>query len=122
MRKVVSDGGAAMNAMLDSLSTKLSNTKPHEAQVLQLFTQIKATTHTCLQAAQQPDGQVRLSWIAGDYLRLATLGLLAWSWTRIEAAEGSNSNRWQAPAAALRAWVLPEAGMRSGIIAAQLGH
>jgi MFS family permease len=52
----------------------------------------------------------------------ATLALLAWSWTRIEAAQGSDAPRWQAPAAALRAWVLPEFGMRSDIIAAQLGH
>ena len=122
MRKVVSDGGAAMTAMLDALAHGLSANNAHEAQVLELFAQLKATTHTCVQAAQQPDGQVRLSWIAGDYLRLATLALLAWSWTRIEAAEGSNRTRWQAPAAALRAWVLPEAGMRSGIIGAQLGH
>jgi hypothetical protein len=122
MRKVVSDGGAAMNAMLDALAHGLSANKAHEAQVLELFAQLKATTHTCVQAAQQPDGQVRLSWIANDYLRLATLALLAWSWTRIEAAEGSDGPRWQAPATALRAWVLPEFGMRSGIIAAQLGH
>jgi hypothetical protein len=90
--------------------------------VLQLFTQLKATTHTCLQAAQQPDGQVRLSWIAGDYLRMATLALLAWSWTRIEAAPASQAPRWQAPAAALRAWVLPEFGMRANIIETQLTH
>jgi hypothetical protein len=122
MRKVVSDGGAAMNAMLDALAHGLSANKAHEAGVLELFAQLKATTHTCVQAAQQPDGQVRLSWIANDYLRLATLALLAWSWTRIEAAQGSDAPRWQAPAAALRAWVLPEFGMRAGIIAAQLGH
>jgi alkylation response protein AidB-like acyl-CoA dehydrogenase len=120
MRKVVSDGGAAMNAMLDALSTQLSNAKAHEAHVLKLFAQLKATTQTCLHAAQQADGQVRLSWIAGDYLRMATLALLAWSWTRIEAAQGSDTPRWQAPAQALRAWVLPEFAMRSHIIEAQL--
>jgi hypothetical protein len=120
MRKVVSDGGKAMNAMLDALAHGLSASKKHEAQVIELFAQLKTTTHTCAQAALQPDGQVRLSWIANDYLRLATLALLAWSWTRIEAAHGSDAPRWQAPAQALRAWVLPEFGMRSGIIAAQL--
>jgi len=108
--------------MLDSLSTQLSSAQAHEAHVLELFAQLKATTQTCLQAAQQPDGQVRLSWIAGDYLRMATLALLAWSWTRIEAAQGSDNARWQAPAQALRAWVLPEFGMRSGMIEAQLAH
>jgi len=90
--------------------------------VLHLFEQLQATTRLCLDAAQRSDGQVRLSWIAGDYLRMATLALLAWSWTRIEAAEGSHAPRWQAPASALRAWVLPEFEMRAGIIAAQLQH
>jgi hypothetical protein len=65
---------------------------------------------------------VRLSWIAGDYLRMATLALLAWSWTRIEAAPGSSNPRWQHPAAALRAWVLPEFDMRASMIGAQLGQ
>jgi hypothetical protein len=121
MRKVVSDGGTAMHAMLDGLAAKLSHNQSNEARVLQLFAQLKTTTHTCVQAAQQPDGQVRLSWIAGDYLRMATLALLAWSWTRIEAAPSSNSARWQHPAAALRAWVLPEFDMRASMIGAQLG-
>ncbi|MBU3646808.1 MAG: acyl-CoA dehydrogenase [Limnohabitans sp.] len=122
MRKVVSDGGAALSAMLTHLSQTLSSSKAHEAQVLHLFEQLQTTTRLCLDAAQRSDGQVRLSWIAGDYLRLATLALLAWSWTRIEAAEGSQAPRWQAPAHALRAWVLPEFDMRAGIIAAQLQH
>jgi hypothetical protein len=122
MRKVVSDGGTALTAMLDTLARGLSESKAHEAQVLQLFAQLKATTQICLNASQQNDGQVRLSWIAGDYLRLGTLALLAWSWTRIEAAQGSDTPRWQSPALALRAWVLPEFNMRSGIIGAQLGN
>ncbi len=120
MRKVVSDGGAALSAMLSHLSQHLSSSKAHEAQVLQLFEQLQDTTRTCLDAAQRSDGQVKLSWIAGDYLRVATLALLAWSWTRIEAAPGSDASRWQAPAEALRAWVLPEFAMRTQIIASQL--
>jgi alkylation response protein AidB-like acyl-CoA dehydrogenase len=122
MRKVVSDGGMALNAMLDSLAQQLSETKPHEAQVLHLFKRLKATTQMCVTCAPQADGHVRLSWIAGDFLRLATLALLAWSWTRIESANGSDTLRWQAPANALRAWVLPEFDMRSGMIETQLGQ
>ncbi len=120
MRKVVSDGGAALSAMLAHLSQGLSKNNAHEAQVLHLFEQLQATTRTCLDAAQRSDGQVRLSWIAGDYLRVATLALLAWGWTRIETADGSDAARWQAPAAALRAWVLPEFAMRANIIDVQL--
>ena len=126
MRKVVSDSGAALNAMLDALQSDLDETKTHEAHVTQLLARLRALTTLCVQTQSRADGAVRLSWIAGDYLRVATLALLAWSWTRIERATNSSNDleaaaRWQAPAQALRAWVLPEFEMREQIIAQQLG-
>ena len=119
MRKVLGDGGAAMNAMLDELSAGLNAQAPHEAQVLHLFAQLRDITQQATQVQTRTDGSVTLSWIAGDYLRVATLALLAWSWTRIEAAQPTDAARWHAPAAALRAWVLPEFEMRLNIIRAQ---
>ena len=119
MRKVLGDGGAAMNAMLDELSAGLNAQAPHEAQVLHLFAQLRDITQQATQVQTRPDGSVTLSWIAGDYLRVATLALLAWSWTRIEAAQPTDAARWHAPATALRAWVLPEFEMRLNIIRAQ---
>jgi hypothetical protein len=65
------------------------------------------------------DGALTLSWIAGDYLRLTALALLAWSWVRIEQANTQQAARWSAPAKALRAWVLPEFGMRKTLIEQQ---
>ncbi len=128
MRKVVADGGAALYATLDELALGLSASHVHEAQVLALFDQLRALTAQAVATAQAPDGAVRLSWIAGDYLRLATLALLAWSWTQIDAAvqalpaTNDTATRWRAPAAALRAWVLPEFGMRAEIVRAQCIH
>ena len=119
MRKVLGDGGVALNAMLNELSAGLSAQAPHEAQVLHLFAQLRDITQQATQVQTRPDGNVTLSWIAGDYLRVATLALLAWSWTRIEAAQPTDAARWHAPAAALRAWVLPEFEMRLNIIRAQ---
>jgi alkylation response protein AidB-like acyl-CoA dehydrogenase len=119
MRKVLGDGGVALNAMLDELSAGLNAQAPHEAQVLHLFAQLRDITQQATQVHTRPDGSVTLSWIAGDYLRVATLALLAWSWTRIEAAQPTDAARWHAPAAALRAWVLPEFEMRLNIIRAQ---
>ena len=119
MRKVLGDGGAALNAMLAELSAGLNENAPHEAQVLALFKQLRDITQEATQVRTRADGSVTLSWIAGDYLRLATLALLAWSWTRIEAAQPTDTARWHAPAAALRAWVLPEFEMRLNIIRAQ---
>jgi alkylation response protein AidB-like acyl-CoA dehydrogenase len=119
MRKVLGDGGTSLNAMLDELSAGLDPNAVHEAHVLALFKQLRDITQEATQAHTRADGSVTLSWIAGDYLRLATLALLAWSWTRIEAAQPTDVARWQAPATALRAWVLPEFEMRVNIIRAQ---
>jgi alkylation response protein AidB-like acyl-CoA dehydrogenase len=119
MRKVLGDGGVSLNAMLDELSVGLNENAPHEAHVLLLFKQLRDITQEATEVNTRTDGSVTLSWIAGDYLRLATLALLAWSWTRIEAAQPIDAARWQAPATALRAWVLPEFEMRMNIIRAQ---
>jgi hypothetical protein len=121
----VADGGAALHATLDELALGLSASHVHEAQVLALFDQLRVLTAQAVATAQAPDGAVRLSWIAGDYLRLATLALLAWSWTLIDAAvqalpaTNDTATRWRAPAAALRTWVLPEFGMRAEMVRAQ---
>jgi alkylation response protein AidB-like acyl-CoA dehydrogenase len=119
MRKVLGDGGAGLNALLDELSSDLNGQAPHEAHVLHLFAQLRAITQEATQAQTHADGHVTLSWIAGDYLRVATLALLAWAWTRIEAAQPTDAARWHASASALRAWVLPEFDMRLNIIRAQ---
>jgi alkylation response protein AidB-like acyl-CoA dehydrogenase len=119
MRKVLGDGGTSLNAMLDELSAGLDANSVHEAHVLALFKQLRDITQEATQVHTRADGSVTLSWIAGDYLRLATLALLAWSWTRIEAAKPTDAARWHAPATALRAWVLPEFEMRVNIIRAQ---
>jgi alkylation response protein AidB-like acyl-CoA dehydrogenase len=120
MRKVLGDGGAGLNAMLDELSAGLNTQARHEAQVLHLFAQLRDITQQAMHVhTRTDDGSVTLNWIAGDYLRVAALALLAWSWTRIEAAQPTHAARWHAPAAALRAWVLPEFDMRLHIIRAQ---
>ena len=119
MRKVLGDGGAAVNAMLNELAAGLNESTPHEAHVLTLFKQLRDITQEATHMHTRADGSVTLNWIAGDYLRLVTLALLAWSWTRIEAAQPTDAARWQAPATALRAWVLPEFDMRVNIIRAQ---
>jgi alkylation response protein AidB-like acyl-CoA dehydrogenase len=119
IRKVLGDGGAGLNALLDELSSNLNSQSPQEAHVLHLFAQLRAITQEATQAQTHADGHVTLSWIAGDYLRVATLALLAWAWTRIEAAQPTDAARWHASASALRAWILPEFDMRLNIIRAQ---
>jgi alkylation response protein AidB-like acyl-CoA dehydrogenase len=120
MRKVLSDKGNALNALLDELSAPLRSDNPGEAGVLKLFATWREVTQSALQTQSLAEGAVRLNWIAGDYLRLAALALLAWSWQRIEqAAKASAAEydpRWQAPQRALRDWVLPECQMRADMV------
>jgi len=117
MRKVLGDGAQALGAMLNELSASLDPTEASHAQVLTFFANLRQVTDEAKVVQAQPSGSITLSWIAGDYLRLAALALLAWSWTRIEAAQ-NESDRWRAPAQALRAWVLPEFDMRLAMIRA----
>lgn len=57
------------------------------------------------------------------YLRACALVLIDWAWHRIEAGLDDNTperaTRWDAPARALRLWLLPEFDMRAGIVAQQ---
>ena len=119
MRKVLADNGHGLQAMLSELSASLPSGNAHTKEVQDLFAQLNALTQEAVEVNTRSEGAVTLSWIAGDYLRLATLALLAWSWVRIEEANDSHSQRWSVPAKALRAWVLPEFGMRKTLIQQQ---
>ena len=120
MRKVLSDQGNALNALIDALSAPLRSDQVGEARVLQLFATWREVTQSALQTQALADGAVRLNWIAGDYLRLAALALLAWAWQRIEQAAKAGAAeygpRWHAPQRALHDWVLPEFQMRAEMI------
>ncbi len=119
MRKVIADSGCALNAMLDELATSLDSQHAHDAKALHLFEQLRAVTQEAVAMQTTPNGAVTLNWIAGDYLRLATLALLSWAWSQISHANAAHLDRWQRPAEALHAWVLPEFEMRLHIIRAQ---
>ena len=112
VRKVLADGGAGLNALLAELEadTRTAGNAP-AADALHALQQ--ATTALAARCAQ--DATLAYH-VADDYLRAVAVGLLAWAWTRI-AASAPAEPRWQAPARAFRAWVLPELAMRLGIVA-----
>ena len=123
MRKVLADNGQGLhdmlNDMLQTIADPLHAQHPHAVQVRDLFEQLNALTQQAVQVNTRADGALTLSWIASDYLRLVALALLAWSWVRIEQAEGGDNERWQVPAQAFRTWVLPEFGMRKTLLEQQ---
>ncbi len=114
VRKIMSDGGASLNQLLDDMKADIQ-TETAEAHQLR-----KLTQEIVLAAPQDPSLGHR---VADDYLRAMALVLLQWAWRRIEAQLNEDmpqvEERWLAPAKAFHQWVLPEFAMRCHIIQTQ---
>ncbi|PVE05230.1 acyl-CoA dehydrogenase family protein [Limnohabitans sp. Rim28] len=121
VRKVLPDGGAAMNALLEGLQVDLPSGAKASTQAGARIQTLRAITAQIVKAAPQ-DAALAYR-VADDYLRAVALVLMDWAWLRIEAGvDDSTPNattRWRAPAQALRSWVLPEFQMRTFIIVQQ---
>ncbi len=120
VRKVLPDGAAALTTLLHELRQDMDASHAADAQALQLLTTLGEANHELVRACAQDPALAY--WVADDYLRAVALALLAWAWARIDAGLRSSANqeqlnpRWQAPAQALRHWVLPEFDMRMNIV------
>jgi hypothetical protein len=121
VRKVLPDGGASMNALLDGLQADLPKDAKASTQAQARLQTLRAITQQIVKAA--PLDAALPYRVADDYLRAVALVLMDWAWLRIEAGVEAHtphaSSRWAAPAKALRSWVLPEFQMRSFIIVSQ---
>ena len=125
VRKVLGDGGRDLNLLLDDLQDDLEDDLPgdgvHRQAALTRIAGLRTTTQRLLLAA--PNDATLAHRVADDFLRATALVMLDWAWLRIDAGLPRSSpdarERWQAPARALRHWVLPEFEMRLAIITAQ---
>ena len=121
VRKVMADGGQGMNGLLDFVEADIPAHAATRTAALARIGTLRAVTKQILDAAPK-DAQLPYR-VADDYLRACALVLLDWAWLRIDAAVDSSvanaATRWQAPAKALRQWVLPEFQMRTYIIVQQ---
>ncbi len=129
VRKVLTDGGQGMNALMDTLGADLvptdpahtkANTQAH-TQALKRMQSLRTLTAQIVHTAPQ-DAALAFR-VADDYLRAVALVLMDWAWLRIEAGLSADTPnalaRWTTPAQALRHWVLPEFDMRCAIIGQQ---
>jgi len=121
VRKVLADGGQGLNALLDFVETDIPAQASTRNAALARIGTLRAVTKQIVEAATK-DAQLPFR-VADDYLRACALVLLDWAWLRIDAAVNATTpnaaTRWQAPAKALRQWVLPEFQMRTYIIVQQ---
>jgi alkylation response protein AidB-like acyl-CoA dehydrogenase len=121
VRKALADGGAGLMALLHELRGDLDPSHASDAMALRQFATLGELT---LELAEANARDTSLAfWVADDYLRAMAVALLAWAWSRIDAAltpaMPDLATRWQAPSQALRHWVLPEFDMRVAIIKAR---
>lgn len=114
VRKVLPDAGAGFAACLLELRDELDASRDNEADAQRRMAQLRYLG-TSIALAAKADPQLPYE-VADDYLRVAMLTLMAWAWARIERAAPTGDERWSAPAAAFRRWLLPEFDMRLGLV------
>jgi hypothetical protein len=117
VRKVLADRGAGLAVLLSELEAELDDCRPADTCVLRRFAELRHLTGQLAEAAIQNPALPFEA--ADDYLRACALALLAWAWSRIEAAAPAAMPRWSEGAAALRVRVLPEFDMRMNIMQGQ---
>jgi hypothetical protein len=114
VRKIMSDGGASLNQLLDDMKAERQHETAEATQLRKLTAQILTA------APQDPSLGHR---VADDYLRAMALVLLQWAWHRIESQLAPDlpnvEARWWSPSKAFHQWVLPEFAMRCHIIQTQ---
>ena len=118
VRKVMSDGGQSLLALLDDL---LHDLHAHAAHTTAWQGRVEVlrelTTDVLAAAGSQPALPFEF---ADDYLRALGVVLLDWAWLRIGLAVQDDTpdgaTRWRQPAKALQRWVVPEFDLRVGIV------
>ncbi len=121
-RKVLPDRGAVLGLVLDRLDAELAplsaaGSTAHQTAVLaregvQRTRELLSTLGTA-----NPTQTQNLYPVAGDFLRLTTLTLMAWALTRLAAA---SQGQHAVALAAFHRWVWPEHTMRLGMVRAAL--
>jgi alkylation response protein AidB-like acyl-CoA dehydrogenase len=111
VRKVLADGGAALNALIDTLAAstpaEATQTRARQQRLREITARI---VHTSTTQADAP------YWMADDYLRAVAMVLCDWAWQQISQCSATQTERWSTPQQAFARWVLPEFSMRVDIL------
>jgi alkylation response protein AidB-like acyl-CoA dehydrogenase len=119
IRKVLPDGGAALADLLDDLRASLAESgtqdQAHNVARSAIDALQAATAEICTAHAA---GSQAAWWVAGDYLRMAGIALLAYAWAQMAGKASSSPSPEQTTLAgqAFDEWILPELQMRHAMI------
>ena len=118
VRKVLADGGAGWLAVLAQLRADCGDAPEAMRCLDQLGQLTQEIAGVCARDPALPYA------LADDYLRACAVAMLGWAGSRIAIVADSTAqpDRWHAPLAALRTWVLPEFDMRAAIVRGQLSR
>jgi len=109
LRKVLPDGGEALQALLSELAQELGDGVDAERTRAALAQLARFTQTELLPATGSPGASPELPyWLADDFLRALALVLMAWAWSRIAAVPHPDADRWGRAQTGFWRWVWPE--------------
>jgi alkylation response protein AidB-like acyl-CoA dehydrogenase len=108
-RKVLPDHGAMLDSLLDQLALEMAGQSPSCIRGQESVASLRGLI-TEIQAGRAEVAE-RLYPVAGDFLRVTTIVLMAWAWARLEIAGASSVG-----VNAFARWVWPELTMRSQMV------
>jgi alkylation response protein AidB-like acyl-CoA dehydrogenase len=115
-RKVVPDKGLGLTTLLERLSSDFAvPATPAARRALEASASLRELAHA-IGAADEAAVQ-GLYPVAGDFLRVLALTLMAWAWARLDAV---GDDRVKDGSDAFARWVFPELAMRRGMVQAAL--
>ena len=109
-RKVLGDQGQALSALLAALE---ADPIGHDTLAAQRLRDGCRLVRGLLGRVCAPGQALQLYPVAGDFLRLVALTLMAWAWARLEAARPATPSPGSE---AFARWVWPEAAMRHTLL------
>jgi len=121
VRKVLPDGGGALQALLSELAAELGDGEDAERTRDAMARFAQFTAEQVLPGTRAPGASAELPyWLADDYLRALAMLLMAWAWSRMAASPQGDSARWSNARSGFWRWVWPEFDTRMTIMNASL--
>jgi hypothetical protein len=117
-RKVLADQGRGITAVLEGIYPDTGDTASAPARRARAaIDDLRNLVHAL--AVADGDAVQRLYPVAGDFLRVFALTLMAWAWARLDA---TGAAQVEGGSGAFARWVYPELAMRRAMVQAALEH